>query len=169
MLTRQQEIEYNDLLNRNYPTINTICLRYCGGNDFYFDELRQECAMAIWAEFSRYCLTRLRDDSSESTWIYQISYHAIVHYLRNPKHTEFQSVCDPYDLDQNLDNDDRNGLHLLDDITERLSNRERTMLDHYLKEDSYSTIAKTEAITEANARQQMSRLIKKLKMLVHHK
>lgn len=120
-------------------------------------------------EFSRYGRDRFRGDSAETTWIYQISYHAIVHYLRNPKHTEFQSVCDPYDLDQNLNNDDRNDLNMLDELTKHLNNRERTMLDHYLKEDSYSTIAKTEAITEANARQQMSRLINKLKMLVHHK
>ncbi len=169
MPTHQQEIEFNELLCRNNTTINSLCLRFCAGNVFYFDELRQECILAIWMEFSRYGRDRFRGDSTESTWIHQISYHAIVHYLRNPKHTEFQSVCDPYDLDQNLDNDDRNDLHLLDDLTKHLNNRERTMLDHYLKEDSYSTIAKTEAITEANARQQMSRLINKLKMLVHHK
>lgn len=169
MPTQQQEIEFNELLCRNNLTINSLCLRFSADNAFYFDELRQECTLAIWMEFSRYGIGRFRGDSTESTWIHQISYHAIIHYLSNPKHTEFQSVCDIYNLDQNLDNDDRNDIHLLDDITERLTNRERTMLDHYLKEDSYSTIAKTEAITEANARQRMSRLINKLKMLVHHK
>ena len=78
MPTQQQEIEFGDLLNRNCQTINSICLRYCGGNAFYFDELRQECAVAIWAEFSRYGLDRFRGDSAESTWIYQISYHAVI-------------------------------------------------------------------------------------------
>lgn len=169
MPTQQQETEFNDLLCRNNTTVNSLCLRFSGGNAFYFDELRQECTLAIWTEYSRYGLGRFRGDSTESTWIYQICYHAIVHYLRNPKHAEFQSVCDLYAMDQSLKNDDRNDLHLLDELAERLNNRERTMLDHYLKEDTYSTIAKTEAITEANARQQMSRLIKKLKMLVHHK
>lgn len=121
---QQQEIEFSDLLNRNFQTINGICLRYCGGNAFYFDELRQECALAIWFEFSRYDLDRFRGDSAESTWIYQISYHAIIDYFRN-------------------------------------------LLDHYLSDDSYSTIARTEGITESNARKRMSRLLNKLKMLIH--
>lgn len=166
MLTRQQEIEYNDLLNRNYPTINTICLRYCGGNDFYFDELRQECAMAIWAEFSRYGLTRLRDDSSESTWIYQISYHAIVHYLRNTKYTEFPSVSEKYNI-ENFGSIENHDWHMLDELTTQLNKRERNMLNHYLNDDSYSTIARVEGITQSNARKQMSRLLSKIKMLVH--
>ena len=33
MPTQQQEIEFGDLLNRNSQIINSICLRYCGGND----------------------------------------------------------------------------------------------------------------------------------------
>lgn len=99
MPTQQQEIEFGDLLNRNCQTINSICLRYCGGNAFYFDELRQECAVAIWAEFSRYGLDRFRGDSAESTWIYQISYHAVIDYLHNPNHQEFQSICDLYGLE----------------------------------------------------------------------
>ena len=41
------------------------------------------------------------------------------------------------------------------------------MLDHYLNEDSYLTIARAEGITESNARKRMSRLISKLKMLIH--
>ena len=48
MPTVQQEREFSDLLKRNDQTINSICLRYCGGNAFYFDELRQECALELW-------------------------------------------------------------------------------------------------------------------------
>jgi len=167
MPTQQQEIEFGDLLKRNNQTINRICLRYCEGNAFYFDELRQECAMAIWAEFSRYGLDRFRGDSAESTWIYQISYHAIVDYLRNPKHQEFQSVCDLYSLEHLADSQSHDDWHLLDDLAAQLSHSERNMLDHCLNEDSYSTIARAEGITESNARKRMSRLLNKLKMLVH--
>ena len=166
MLTRQKEIEYNNLLNRNYTTINAICLRYCGGNTFYFDELRQECAMEIWAEFSRYGLARLRDDSSESTWIYQISYHAIAHYLRNNKHIEFPSVGEKYDI-ENFASNENHDCQLLDELTTQLNKRERNMLNHYLNDDSYSTIARVEGISPSNARKQMSRLLNKMKMLVH--
>lgn len=167
MPTQQQEIEFGDLLKRNNQTINRICLRYCEGNAFYFDELRQECAMAIWVEFSRYGLDRFRGDSAESTWIYQISYHAIVDYLRNPKHQEFQSVCDLYSLEHLADSQSHDDWHLLDDLAAQLSHSERNMLDHCLNEDSYSTIARAEGITESNARKRMSRLLNKLKMLVH--
>lgn len=167
MPTQQQEIEFGDLLNRNSQIINSICLRYCGGNAFYFDELRQECAVAIWAEFSRYGLDRFRGDSAESTWIYQISYHAVMDYLRNPNHQEFQSVCDLYSLEYLTDNPSRDDWNLFDELTTQLKLSERNLLDHYLSDDSYSTIARTEGITESNARKRMSRLLKKLKMLIH--
>ncbi len=167
MPTQQQEIEFGDLLNRNSQTINSICLRYCGGNAFYFDELRQECAVAIWAEFSRYGLDRFHGDCAESTWIYQISYHAVIDYLRNPNHQEFQSVCDLYSLEYLTDNPSRDDWNLLDELTTQLKLSERNLLDHYLSDDSYSTIARTEGITENNARKRMSRLLNKLKMLIH--
>lgn len=167
MPTQQQEIEFGDLLNRNSQTINSICLRYCGGNAFYFDELRQECAVAIWAEFSRYGLDRFRGDSAESTWIYQISYHAVIDYLRNPNHQEFQTVCDLYSLEYLTDNPSLNDWNLFDEITVQLNLNERNLLDHYLNDDSYSTIARTEGISESNARKRMSRLLNKLKMLIH--
>lgn len=167
MPTQQQEIEFRDLLNRNCQTINSICLRYCGGNAFYFDELRQECAVAIWAEFSRYGLDRFRGDSAESTWIYQISYHTVIDYLRNPNHQKFQTVCDPYCLKPLTDNPSRDDWNLFDEITAQLNLSERNLLDHYLSDDSYSTIARTEGITESNARKRMSRLLNKLKMLIH--
>lgn len=167
MPTQQQEIEFGDLLNRNSQIINSICLRYCGGNAFYFDELRQECAVAIWAEFSRYGLDRFRGDSAESTWIYQISYHAVIDYLRNPNHQEFQSVCDLYNLEHLTDNQSRDDWNLLDELTAQLNLSERNLLDHYLSDDSYNAIARTEGITESNARKRMSRLLNKLKMLIH--
>lgn len=167
MPTQQQEIEFGDLLNRNSQTINSICLRYCGGNAFYFDELRQECAVAIWAEFSRYGLDRFRGDCAESTWIYQISYHAVIDYLRNPNHQEFQTVCDLYSLEYLTDNPSLNDWNLFDEITVQLNLNERNLLDHYLNDDSYSTIARTEGISESNARKRMSRLLNKLKMLIH--
>ena len=169
MPTEQQEIEFSDLLNRNCQIISSICLRYCGGNAFYFEELRQVCALAIWEEYSCYGLSRFRGDSAESTWIHQISYHAVIDYFRNPKHAEFPSLCDPSELEQKLQNVAFDDWQLLDELTTHLNNRERNLLGHYLCDDSYNAIARTEGITEPNARQQMSRLIKKLKMLVHLK
>lgn len=74
MPVQQQEIEFSNLLERHNQTIDSICIRYCGGDAFYFDELRQECAMAIWTEFSRYgcnldstskCNTVVRNMSSK--------------------------------------------------------------------------------------------------------
>lgn len=167
MPTQQQEIEFGDLLNRNSQIINSICLRYCGGNAFYFDELRQECAVTIWEEFIRYGLDRFRGDSAESTWIYQISYHAVIDYLRNPNHQEFQTVCDLYSLEYLTDNPSLNDWNLFDELTAQLNLSERNLLDYYLNDDSYSTIARTEGITESNARKRMSRLLNKLKMLIH--
>lgn len=167
MPTQQQEIEFGNLLNRNTQIINSICLRYCGGNAFYFDELRQECAVTIWEEFIRYSLDRFRGDSAESTWIYQISYHAVIDYLRNPNHQEFQTDCDLYSLEYLTDNPSLNDWNLFGELTAQLNLSELNLLDHYLNDDSYSAIARTEGITESNARKRMSRLLNKLKMLIH--
>ena len=167
MHIRQQEIELGDLLNRNRQIINSICLRYCGGNAFYLEELRQECAVAIWKEFRRYGLHRFRGDSAESTWIYQISYHAVIDYLRNPNHQEFQTVCDLYGLEYLIDSQSRDDWNLFDELTAHLNHSERNLLNYYLSDDSYSTIARNEGITESNARKRMSRFINKLKMLIN--
>ena len=167
MPVQQQEIEFSNLLERHNQTINCICIRYCGGDAFYFDELRQECAMAIWTEFSRYGCNRLRSSRAEATWIQQISYHAVVNYQRKPYHPKNQSSCDTDSLVHLPDSQSSDNWNLLDDLTAQLNNRERILLDHYLLGDSYATIAHSEGITEANARQRMSRLIKKLKMLIH--
>lgn len=167
MPTAQQEIEFSDLLTRNYLVINSICLRCCRGNAYYFDELRQECILEIWAEFSQYGLARFRGDSAESTWIFQIAYHAIVHYLRNPKHTEFQSINDIYGADLLTIDENSYEWNLLDELMEHLDYQERNLLNRYLNNDSYTTIAVTEGISETNARKRMSRLINKLRMLAH--
>ncbi|MBP9991693.1 MAG: sigma-70 family RNA polymerase sigma factor [Bacteroidales bacterium] len=163
----QQEIAFNNLMVRNNATIVRLCMKYCGGNAFYFDELRQECTLAIWAEFKRYGLNRFRGDSAESTWINQISFNAIAVYYRNHKPQEYQSICGQFAPDYLTDSENRDDWKLLDDLFEQLNNRERVMFDHFLNEDSYATIAHIEGITEDNARKRMSRLLNKLKMLIH--
>ena len=95
------------------------------------------------------------------------SFHAIAQYLRNPKHQELLSFKDLYDPELLADNDKNNDWQLLDELRQQLNNRERTMLDHLLNEDSYSTIAHIEGISQSNARKRMSRLINKLKSLSH--
>lgn len=166
MSTQQQEIEFNELLNRNYPTINSVCMGFCCGNTFYFDELRQECVLALWAEFSRYGLSRFRGDSTEATWIYQISYHAVLRYLQQPVHKEVLSIHSQHETESLALTDDKDEWHLLDEVMEHLGSRERAMLGYYLNEDSYSTIAAKEGISEAGARKRMSRLLCKLKILI---
>ncbi|MBP5547744.1 MAG: sigma-70 family RNA polymerase sigma factor [Bacteroidales bacterium] len=180
MPTEQQEIEFVELLKRNNDTINRVCIRFCNDNPFYFEELRQECTLAIWTEYSRYGLSRFRGDSAESTWIYQISYHAAIHYLFNPKQKNFQSI--EYETQDNsthptgatnlygteiiVNNEDNSDWNHLDELTEQLNSRERKLLEHYLNDHAYSTIAEMEGITEANVRKRMSRLLSKLKRLI---
>ena len=77
------------------------------------------------------------------------------------------SFKDLYDPELLADNDKNNDWQLLDELRQQLNNRERTMLDHLLNEDSYSTIAHIEGISQSNARKRMSRLINKLKSLSH--
>ena len=166
MLTSRQEKAFKELLTRNCSLINSICLRCCRDDAFFFDELRQECILEIWEEYSKYGLDRFRGDSAESTWIFQISYHAIVHYLRLHKHAQLGSLGN-ISIENLACHEIPDDWHLLDELSVQLDSNERNMLDHYLNEDSYLTIARAEGITESNARKRMSRLISKLKMLIH--
>lgn len=165
MPTQQDEIAFSELLNRNYPIINKVCIGFCCNNAFYFDELRQECVLAIWAEFCRYGLNRFRGDSTETTWVYQISYHAVLRYLHQPVNKEVHTIHCPHEAECLARTDDNDDWHLLDEVMEHLDSRERAMLGYYLNEDSYSTMAAKEGISEAGARKRMSRLLHKLKML----
>lgn len=163
----QQEIEFSDLLTRYYPLINSLCFRCCWGDAYYFDELRQECIIEIWTEFTKYGLARFNGDSTESTWIFKISCHAVIHYFRNSKHTAIQSISDTYSTELLAYDEGTNDWGLIDDLKEHLDKQECNLLEHYLNDNSYSTIARIEGITESNARKRMSRLLNKLRILIH--
>lgn len=167
MPTESQEIEFSELLMRNHNTINNICLRYCGDNMFYFDELRQECVMAIWREFSIYDLSRLRNPSAESNWIYKICYLHIAYYLRTPQNQDIHTSTDISDIEHLINTEPTQDRSLLDELTLQLKPHECVMLNHYLNDDSYTTISRVEGITEDNARKQMSRLLNKIRILLH--
>lgn len=91
----------------------------------------------------------------------------MANYFRNPHHQELLSRSDLYDWHDRTDSDAPNNWSLLDELAEHLDNRERKLLDHYLNNDSYSTISRLEGITESNARKRMSRLLNKLKILIN--
>lgn len=166
MPTSKMEIEFCALLNRHNAIINNICHRCCKGDSFYYDELRQECIVELWAEYSRYKLDRFRGDSVESTWIYSICYHAIAHYFRNPRNAKIHFFCNENELATLLNTEVSDDWCLLDELTQQLLPHERSILNLYLDDESYATIARKENITENTARKRMSRLIERLKKIV---
>ena len=164
MSTQKHEFDFINLLNRNSKAIIAVCSRFSDGNDFFFDELHQECLIAIWDELSRYGNSRFRQDSTESTWVHGICYHAAVHYICNPEHQELDAI-----RNMNEKITDGKGLddwQLMDELKEQLSNHERIMLDYYLNGDTYGTMANVEGISEAGARKRMSRLFDKLRKII---
>lgn len=163
MSEQKHEMEFKNLLNRNSRVIKTVCLRFSDGNDFFFDELHQECVLAIWQEFSKFGFQRFRCDSAESTWIRGICYHAAMHYICDPKHQELYTLIDMTVVVE--DGVERDDWPLIDEIKEQINNQERDMLDHYLDEDTYSAMASAEGISEAGVRKRMSRLLNKLRIL----
>lgn len=98
--------------------------------------------------------------------LYQISYHAIIDYLRKSKEVRFLSFDDLSDTDL-VTTDTQHDWQLFDKLKEHLNHNEQTLLDYYINDEPYSTISHAEGITETAARKRMSRLINKLKMLVH--
>lgn len=160
----QRQVEFENLLLRNNAIICKICWMYCDGCGFYFDELRQECAAALWKEFCRH--NRFRQDSSESTWVYQIVSHAAISYMRSRKHKQLPPIDKEHEWNLLANAADPDGTLLFNELIGQLDVCEKKMMSYYLDNRSYNDIAQQECITEDNARQRMSRLLKKLKRLL---
>lgn len=165
MMSQQgQEIEFEKLLLRNNPVICKVCWQYCGGSDFCFEELRSLCVIELWHEFGHF-----RGESKESTWVYQISLHVALRYIRNPHNSGLPPLTGLHEARQFVaGNDGQKAIFLLEELSGLLTDEERHLFDSYLGRNTYSEIATRDGITETTARKRMSRLLKKLKMLIHN-
>lgn len=162
-MLNQQEIEFQELINRNRGAVNKVCLLFSKGDKACFQDMRQEVYCRLWDEFRRYGLSRFRHECAESTWIFQFAVHVLCNYCRKQDKNPAFVPFDTHETKAIAARDDQ--FTLLDEMLERLGDRDRRYVMYYLEGLTYNEIAESEHITVPLARLQMSRLIKKLKQM----
>ena len=105
-----------------------------------FDDLRQEIYLNIWQS-----LHGFRGDSRMSTWIYRVAVNAALMALRSAK-PKVETVALDFampDLSSELDDVQRENLHALRSLIDRLEDIEKAVILLWLDEYSYDDIAAT--------------------------
>lgn len=105
-----------------------------------FDDLRQEIYLNIWQS-----LNGFRGDSRISTWIYRVAVNAALMALRSAK-PKVETVALDFampDLSSELDDVQRENLHALRSLIDRLGDIEKAVILLWLDEYSYDDIAAT--------------------------
>lgn len=105
-----------------------------------FDDLRQEIYLNIWQS-----LHAFRGDSRISTWIYRVAVNAALMALRSAK-PKVETVALDFampDLSSELDDVQRENLHALRSLIDRLEDIEKAVILLWLDEYSYDDIAAT--------------------------
>lgn len=105
-----------------------------------FDDLRQEICLNIWQS-----LHGFRGDSRISTWIYRVAVNAALMALRSAK-PKVETVALDFampDLSSELDDVQRENLHALRSLIDRLGDIEKAVILLWLDEYSYDDIAAT--------------------------
>lgn len=167
-MMKRTEIAFEELLDRNQMVICRVCRFFASTHSPYFQECYQEVVYRLWDEYRRHGLSRFRHESSESTWVYQIAFNTLYHLrVSDNRQASVVTLLGQYDLEQLSIADTSCDFPDLDFLLSRLEADEARFIQYYLDSIPYKDIARQEGLTEAAARQRMSRIIKKPHPLTH--
>lgn len=167
------ESAFEDLLNIIIPILYKDIRRYTN-NQNDIDDIMQETIWKIWS-----IIDKVDCKKDPIAFFRKIAYNTLISYFRKKKKKEV------YIPPEKLINTSQTILSLTQEDTEgeieKLSNELNTLINllpenykiaitlRFMEEKDYSEIAKQLNITESNARQLVSRAIKKLKKLAGEK
>lgn len=158
------EQEFSDIVNRNSGILFKVCWMFFSGNNYQFQELRQEILLALWKEYKQYGRSRF-GSVSETNWTYTIAWRAALVYCRNLSREKEIISLDSEMLDQIPASDNNEIIDALREFISNLNDNDRRWVSYYLDQYSYDTISELEGLSKVSARKRMSRMIQKLRML----
>lgn len=162
----QQEIEFLSLLDRNSQVINKACWLFCKGDKDRYDDLRQEVFFRFWVEYRQYGLSRFRHECAESTWVFRLSINALSNYHRDIDRRQSYELQPIHQLDRFPAETNLEDITLIDEVMERLDDRERRYLVYFMEKIPYKEVASCEGIPVPLVQGRMFRLIRKIKRMV---
>jgi len=133
------EREFASLIREHSRIINKVSYFYAG-DQWPFDDLRQEIYVNIWLG-----LKQFRGDSAISTWIYRVAVNSALMALRSSKSGVPTASVDLslLDLSSEIDDAQRENLQSLHALINRLEDIEKAIILLWLDEYTYEEIADT--------------------------
>lgn len=159
------EQEFVTLLNKHQAILCKVCWLFSRGEQSVYDDLRQELATALWHEFRRFRLSRIRHQDREPAWIYSIALYTAIHYTRHYSRTSslITFLPDPTAVESSPSlSDDADSVF---ELIETLPVSDRRWIAYYLDGYDYRSIAQMEGTTEVAARKRMSRIMEKIRQM----
>lgn len=146
--------------------LRQFLLRQTDGNDDLTDDLAQETFIRAWQQ-----LHSFRRASQFQTWLFSIAYHLYMDDCRRRQAHPIVAVCDLYDNDKAVwdedDNEDEDRERWVQRALERMPEPARTCISlFYMQDMSAAEVAKITGLTENNVRQIIFRSKTKLKQIL---
>lgn len=158
-LCEEQEQKFLDLIQQHRQIIYKVCFMYAN-NDEAISDLYQEAVLNLWTAFPRF-----RGESKTSTWVYRICVNTCITNLRQTKRRP-----DTISLTTSMnelfpDTVEKEQLHELYTLINRLGELERALIMLWLDERSYEEIAEILDISVSNVGVRINRIKTKLKVM----
>lgn len=149
------ELNFQHIYRENYQRVMSLCLGYVKGNEFLAKDLAQEVFVKVWQNLSRF-----RQHSKISTWIYRITVNTCLQELRKKKYV---------DLKIDIENDTTSNPIEIENRFERMYNcinsltaENRSIILLELEEVPQTEIAEIIGISHAATRTRIHRIKEQL-------
>ena len=155
----EQEQMFLSFLEDYKQTIYKVCFMYASDDDT-INDLYQEVTLNLWRGFSKF-----RGDSNPATWIYRIAVNTCLSWLRSSNKGP-QTVALTLSMNNIVvDEQERENLHELYALINRLGKLERALILLWLEEKSYEEIAEILELSVINVGVRINRIKAKLRKM----
>jgi RNA polymerase sigma factor (sigma-70 family) len=160
---RLSENDFLELLANEQNIIHKICRIYAHDEATQKD-LFQEISIQLWKSYPSF-----QGKSKFTTWMYRVGLNTAITLYRKNKRVirgEDYSVLSELKADEEYDNTKDLQINWLYEKIEYFTEIEKALILLYLEDKKYTEIGETLGISEVNARVKISRLKRKLKVML---
>lgn len=161
MTTREQEQDFQNLMEANKAVVTKVCYMYARDSE-HFKDLCQETFINIWQ-----ALPRFKNEAAMSTWIYRITINTCIsQFRRHRKHASNVSIEEDsmMELADHATDDHEHAACLREmyRLINRLPALDKAIVLMWLDEKSYQEIADVTGLNRNNVAARLSRCKQRL-------
>ena len=148
------------MLDRCRGIMYEICLNFTDGGRDSIDDLYQEMVCQLWKGYKDF-----RDESKESTWVWQVALNAARQQRRRRRHEPLMVGLDPTICDTLAEAPPDPLLQRLYELVDMLPQQDRQLAELYLRGMSAKQMAKVLKCTETVVNKRIQKLKRTLKAM----